>query len=205
MPKRGMERSVAAPVCFSSHASTDGEPYVVITEQARAAKQLRSSGELAQLYGLAFGNRTARRSVSEEGDQAMRLDLRNFRELLLQVIRGAQDFGAQWIRCLQHQESLLAFGVHVFEVHRGPGARITGHDETADRRVRGDLQGAVDSSGGEDDEDADDPEPCAQHAEENLVHRFEVHTRGSRWGVFLGVWVCCAVVCLFFVLCSFFV
>ena len=109
----------------------------------------------------------------------MRLDVRNFRELLLQTICGAQDVGLRGSGASSISSACSPSG-YVLEIHGGLGDRVPRHDETIDRRVRGDFQGAVNSGGGEDDENADNPEPRAQHAEENLMHRFRgSHSRGA--------------------------
>ena len=107
----------------------------------------------------------------------MGLDVRDLGELLLESVGGAQNVGIQGIRRLQHQEGLLALRVDAFEVHRRARHGIAGHDEAVDRRVRGDLGGVIDAGCCQDHENGHDPEPRAQHAEEDLVHRFGVHSR----------------------------
>ena len=103
----------------------------------------------------------------------MGLYVRDFRELVLEMIGGAQDVGTQGVRRLQHEERLVAFGEYLFEFGRGSRHRIAGNDQAIDGRIGGYPQGAVDTCRSEEHESADDPESRTQHAEENLMHHWQ--------------------------------
>ena len=117
----------------------------MIAQKSGAAEQRRAGRERAQMRGF-FGTdlrRGARAAIKIE--QAVSLDARNLGELALEPIGGAQRRQPQGIRRLEHEQRLLALGKQPIEFGRGARHGIAGHDQTLDRRIVGDLQGAVDA------------------------------------------------------------
>ena len=112
----------------------------------------------------------------------MGLHVRHLRELALQLIRGPQRCGTQWIGSLQHEKRMLVFGKQAFEIARGARIRIVGDDQALDRRIGGYLQRAVESCCREEHESSRDPASHAQYAKKDLGERGRgrhIHARNS--------------------------
>ena len=67
-------------------------------------------------------------------------------------------------------------GKYAFEFGRGARDGIVGNDQAINGRVGRESQGTVDTRRGQEYKGADDPEPRAQHAEENLMHEQGSHS-----------------------------
>ena len=101
----------------------------------------------------------------KEGEQAVRLDLRNLAEFALQPLGTLQSGLTQGVRCLEHDERLLAFRKHPLEFEGRLCHGIAGHDETLDRRIRGYPRDAVNAGRREHQVEAGDPVPGVQYVQ----------------------------------------
>ena len=96
----------------------------------------------------------------------MSLDPWNFCKFALKGVGGAQRRQPQGIRRLEHEQRLFALGKQAIEICRGACHGISGHDQALDCRIVGDLQGAVDTGGRQQQEKGCNPAPQLQDAAE---------------------------------------
>ena len=162
----GLERLIA--LGGRIHPQLDGDSQKVIAQQACAAKQRGAGCKGMQVLGFLGTDLPRGIGAAVKIEQAVNLDPRNLGEFVLELVGGAQRGKAQRIRRLEHDERLLAFRKQPIEFGRGARHRIARHDQPLDRRVIGDLQGAVDARGREYQERAGNPAAHSQNAGEKF-------------------------------------
>ena len=137
----------------------------MLAQKPGSTEKRRAGGERTYPRGVFCADVRGRIRATKEGEQAVRLDLRNPAELPLQLLGTLQNGLAQRVRRFEHEERLLAFGKHPLEFEGRLRHGIAGHHETLDGRIRGYPRGAVDAGQCEHQVDACDPVPDLQYVQ----------------------------------------